>query len=113
MRDRGRLVHITDPDVGLSGGELLILILIWVAVIALVTFVVVMLYRRHKRKRSAAQADNAKATTIQSSPAHQAPAQLGQASQAAPSFCPRCGNKLEANAKFCPKCGAAIKASVG
>ena len=51
MRDRGRLVHISDPDVGLSGGELLILILIWVAVIALVTFVVVMLCRTSGQRR--------------------------------------------------------------
>lgn len=36
----------------MSSGEVLILILIWVAVIALATFVVVMLHRRHKAKKS-------------------------------------------------------------
>ena len=38
----------------MSSGEELILFLIWVAVIALATFVVVMLHRRHKAKKSSA-----------------------------------------------------------
>ncbi len=38
----------------MSSGEVHILILIWVTVIALATFVVVMLYRWHKAKKSSA-----------------------------------------------------------
>lgn len=122
MRDRGRLVQIHDPEVGMSGGEVLILILIWVAVIALVTFVVVMLYRRHKAKKSSASVQpfntglpaNQQPGIAYQDPARQMqPAQQMQPTQSAPSFCPRCGNKLGPDAKFCPGCGAPVSRNAG
>ena len=106
----------------MSGGEVLILILIWVAVIALVTFVVVMLYRRHKAKKSSASVQpfntglpaNQQPGIAYQDPARQMqPAQQMQPTQSAPSVCPRCGNKLGPDAKFCPGCGAPVSRNAG